>query len=86
MSEIVYVDDWSALHVIANLCIGMFVGAKHYDFVKSLAAITAIGVVWEIAEWLYPDSEETLKDHVTDMILNTLGFATGYALGQELKK
>lgn len=86
MSEIVYVDDWSALHVIANLCIGMFVGAKHYNFVKSLSVITIIGVVWEIIEWLYPDSNETWKDHATDMVLNTLGFATGYALGNELKK
>lgn len=86
MSEIVYVDDWSALHVITNLCIGMFVGAKQYNFVKSLSVITVIGIIWEILEWLYPDSNETWKDHATDMILNTLGFVTGYALGKELKK
>ena len=86
MSEIIYVDDWSALHVIANLCIGMYTGAKHYNFVKSLSVITVIGIVWEIVEWLYPDSNESWKDHVTDMILNTLGFSTGYVLGSELKK
>ena len=86
MSDIVFIDDWSSLHVIANLCIGMYTGAKHYDFLKTLSIVTIIGVIWEIIEWLYPDSHETMKDHVTDMILNTLGFGAGYALGRELKK
>ena len=86
MSELVYVDDWSSLHVIANLCIGMYTGAKHYNFLKTLSAVTVIGIIWEIVEWLYPDSNETWKDHATDMILNTLGFGAGYALGRELKK
>ena len=86
MSEIVHVDDWSSLHVIANLCIGMYTGAKQYNFLKTLLVVTIIGVIWEIVEWLYPDSNETMKDHVTDMILNTLGFGAGYALGRELKK
>lgn len=86
MSDIIFVDDWSALHVIANLCIGMYTGAKHYDFLKTLSVVTVIGIIWEIIEWLYPDSEESMKDHITDMILNTLGFGTGYALGRELKK
>ena len=86
MSDIIFVDDWSALHVIANLCIGMYVGAKHYNFLKTLSVVTVIGIIWEIVEWLYPESNETLKDHVTDMILNTLGFGAGYALGHELKK
>lgn len=86
MSELVYVDDWSALHVIANLCIGMFSGAKHYNFLKTISVVTAIGILWEIIEWAYPDSEETWKDHATDMVLNTLGFTAGYALGTELKK
>lgn len=86
MSEIVYVDDWSALHLIANLVAGMFVGAKHYNFIKSFAVITAAGIAWEIFEELYPDSHETTKDHITDMILNTLGFSAGFVLGNELKK
>ena len=86
MPELVYVDSWSSLHVIANLCIGMYTGAKHYNFPKSLAAVTTIGIIWEIIEWAYPDSNETMKDHITDVLLNTLGFATGYALGNELKK
>lgn len=86
MSELVYVDDWSALHVIANLCIGMYSGGKQYNFLKTISVVTIIGIVWEIVEWLYPDSNETWKDHATDMLLNTLGFGTGYALGREMKK
>lgn len=86
MSELLYVDDWSSLHVITNLCIGMFSGAKQYDFIKTLSVITAIGILWEIIEWAYPDSEETWKDHATDMMLNTLGFSAGFVLGTELKK
>lgn len=86
MSEIVYVDDWSALHALANLSIGMFTGAKHYNFWATLTIITAAGIAWEIFEELYPDSHETTKDHITDLLLNTLGFSAGYVLGTELKK
>lgn len=86
MSDIIYVDDWSALHVIANLCIGMFTGAKHYSFVKSLAVITTIGIIWEIIEYISHESEENWQDQATDMFLNTIGFSAGYFLGNELKK
>ena len=86
MSELVYVDDWSALHLIANLCLGLFSGAKHYDFIKTIAVITAVGLLWEYFEHIYPESHETMKDHTTDMILNTLGFVAGYTLATELKK
>ena len=86
MSEIIYIDDWSALHTLANLSIGMFTGARHYNFWHTLAVVSAIGITWEYFEHVYPESNETMKDHMTDMLLNTLGFVTGYVLGRELKK
>ena len=86
MSELVYVDDWSSLHIFANLALGMFTGARHYNFWATLTIATAAGLGWEIFEELYPDSHETVKDHVTDMLINTIGFVTGYALGDELKR
>lgn len=86
MSEIIFIDDWSALHIFANLTIGMFVGARKYNFWAALAFVSLAGLAWEIFEVGYPDSHETTKDHVTDMLLNTLGFGAGYALGRELKR
>lgn len=86
MSEILYMDEWSSIHLVANLCLGLFSGAKHYSFPKSLAVITAIGILWEIIEYISHESEEHLQDQVTDMLLNTIGFSAGYFLGHELKK
>ena len=86
MSEIAYIDEWSALHVIANLCIGMYTGAKHYNFLKTISVVTVIGIVWEIIEYISHESDEYWRDQATDMLLNTLGFTAGYVLGHELKK
>ena len=86
MAEVIYIDEWSAIHIIAGMSIGMFMSARNYGYITSLAVVTTAGLVWEMIEYVSHESEEILQDQATDMLLNTIGLSIGYLLGRELKK
>jgi len=86
MPEILYIDEWSAIHIIATISFGMFMGARRYNFLTTLGIATAAGLLWELFEYVSHESEEHFQDQATDMLLNTIGASVGYLLGHELKK
>lgn len=86
MAEILFIDEWSAIHIIATMTFGMFMSARHYNFLTTLGIATAAGLIWEIFEYVSHESEEIFKDQATDMLLNTIGVSIGYLLGHELQK
>ena len=86
MDDLIHIDEWSSIHIIATMSIGMFMGARKYSFISTLAVVTIAGILWEIFEYIYPDSNEIWIDHTTDILINTIGLTIGYLLGYELKK
>ena len=86
MAEILYIDEWSAIHIITTMAIGMFMSARNYRYITSLSVVTAAGLLWELFEYVSHESEEIFQDQATDMLLNTIGVSIGYLLGHELKK
>ena len=88
MFENIYIDEWSAMHVVASMAIGMFMSARNHSYITSLLVITVIGILVETAEYLShePMLEENWNDKATDIVLNTIGVTVGHLLGCELKK
>lgn len=88
MLESVHIDEWSAMHVIGSMAIGMFMAARNHTYITSLLVVTAIGITVETLEYISHDPllEEDWDDKATDMVLNTIGVTVGHLLGDELKK